>query len=57
MVFDLNGADDAFQNLTSRRNVRGFEVSFELDDDEAMVEKERNDWGRLLPSVGLSWTF
>ncbi len=42
------------QNLTSRGNVRGFEVDLEGADG---VEVSPNSWGRILPTFGVSWTF
>lgn len=45
------------QNLTNRGNVRGFDVHFEEEDDQALLVKTPKDWGGILPSLGLAWSF
>jgi outer membrane receptor protein involved in Fe transport len=45
------------QNLLDRRNLRGYEPSFELVGDDVEVELEELTWGRLFPSAGVRWSF
>ncbi len=46
------------QNLTDVRNVRGFEVGFEINDDgEVQVDKRKKFWSPIAPSFGVRWVF
>lgn len=43
------------QNLYDRRNLAGFDV--EIDDEEGTIDREREEWAGILPSVGVSVEF
>lgn len=45
------------QNLTNRKNVRGFDVHLEEEDEGGGIVKTPKDWGGILPSLGLAWSF
>lgn len=47
----------ALQNAASRKNVRGYSFDFKLVEGEVEVERETKTWSRLLPTVGVSWSF
>ncbi|MCB1035866.1 MAG: TonB-dependent receptor, partial [Acidobacteria bacterium] len=44
-------------NLTNRRNPRGVELDFEIEDGEAVVRRTQKTWQGLLPNLDLSWSF
>ena len=45
------------QNLLGRRNLRGFEVTLGVEDDEVITEKTAKSWGGVWPSFGVRWSF
>ncbi len=45
------------QNLTDADNVRGFDVVFETEGDQAQVDETPKLWAGLAPSFGIRWAF
>ncbi len=45
------------QNLTDADNVRGFDVDFETEGDQAQVDETPKLWAGLAPSFGIRWAF